>query len=150
MQGALQFWISHKDVRKYLFTFLGNFDTFLFFHLKAIHLLKTREGSVICEVASGQGYLKVLKWARSHGLPWDEWTCYYAAANGHLEILQWARSQVPPCPWDSATCYIAAITKHLEILQWCQSNGAPYNQTRVTYYLEGVRPLRIPFIQMPF
>ncbi len=45
---------------------------------------------------SKNGYLKIMKWARSNNSPWDRWTCIYAAMNGHLEVLKWAREN--NCP----------------------------------------------------
>ena len=33
----------------------------------------------------------VLRWAREHGGPWGEETCYLSALGGHLAVLQWAR-----------------------------------------------------------
>jgi len=51
------------------------------------------------------GHLAVLKWAREHGCPWDERTCWYAvhslALPGHMEVLRWAREH--GAPWDAAT-----------------------------------------------
>ncbi|SHO33507.1 Hypothetical protein BQ3484_439 [Cedratvirus A11] len=46
----------------------------------------------ICYLIAIKGKLQVLKWARSKGYLWDEWTCAYAARFGHLEMLQWARA----------------------------------------------------------
>ncbi len=47
--------------------------------------------NVIVGAAHG-GHLEVLKWARTHGCPWDARTCANAAYGGHLKVLQWARS----------------------------------------------------------
>ena len=30
--------------------------------------------------AAKRGYLSLLEWARGHGCPWDQWTCYFAAS----------------------------------------------------------------------
>nr|WIL03225.1 ankyrin repeat protein [Cedratvirus borely] len=46
----------------------------------------------ICYLIAIKGKLQVLKWARSKGYLWDEWTCAYAARFGHLEMLKWARA----------------------------------------------------------
>jgi hypothetical protein len=34
--------------------------------------------------------LEVLKWAREHGCPWNEWASHFLAVGGHLAVLQWA------------------------------------------------------------
>ncbi len=60
--------------------------------------------------------MKVLKWLRANGCPWDEHTCAQAALGGHLELLKWARKN--GCPWDASTCEFASIRRHLELLKW--------------------------------
>ena len=59
----------------------------------------------VCNIAAENGWLDLLKWARSNQTvsEWDSWTCSYAAENGHLEILKWAREN--GCEWNSYTCY---------------------------------------------
>ena len=43
-----------------------------------------------CAEAAKGGHLEVLKWARAHCCPWDQWTRQLAEEEGHLELLQWA------------------------------------------------------------
>jgi hypothetical protein len=38
----------------------------------------------------------VLRWAREHDCPWDEWTCSSAAESAPLEVLQWAMEHGAP------------------------------------------------------
>jgi hypothetical protein len=45
-----------------------------------------------CELAALEGYLNLIKWARTNGCPWNVPTCSYAAEGGHLEVLQWAHA----------------------------------------------------------
>jgi len=77
-------------------------------------------------VAARNGHLKLLQWAREHGCPWNEWTCWKAAEGGHLEVLQWAREH--HCPWDEWTCWKAAEGGHLEVLQWAREHHCPWNE----------------------
>jgi hypothetical protein len=77
----------------------------------------------VCETAARHGRIEVLKWARSQGCPWDEYTYSLAAKNGHLEVLKWLRSQ--RCPWDKFICSWAADGGHLEVLQWVRKHGGP-------------------------
>ena len=76
-----------------------------------------------CEYAARGGHLKVLKWARDNGCPWDEWTCNNAAWGGHLKVLKWLIEK--GCPWDEWTCNNAARGGHLEVLKWARENGCP-------------------------
>jgi len=84
-----------------------------------------------CEYAAEKGHLEVLKWLRANGCPWNTYTCEYAADNGHLEILQWARAN--GCPWNEETCAYAAENGHLEILQWARANGCPWDEYTCSY-----------------
>ena len=77
----------------------------------------------VCTCAAEGGHLKVLRWARENGCPWDESTCYSAAEGGHLEVLKWAREN--GCPGDELTCACAAKGGHLEVLKWARENGCP-------------------------
>lgn len=65
-------------------------------------------------VAAGNGYLKILQWARENGCPWDEDTCSFAALNGHLEVLQWARAN--GCPWN--------VKMHLRSTKWSSRSSS--------------------------
>ncbi|KAK3258997.1 hypothetical protein CYMTET_31986 [Cymbomonas tetramitiformis] len=65
-----------------------------------------------------------VSWAREHGCPWDEYTCYNTAAYGHLDVLQWAREH--GCPWGASTCAGAAAGGHLDVLQWAREHGCPW------------------------
>lgn len=73
------------------------------------------------------GHLDVLKWAREHGAPWDEKTCYhaasYAAVTGQLDILQWARDN--GAPWDHKIWQHGWIGRNGELTDWLRQNGAP-------------------------
>ena len=51
--------------------------------------------------AAGSGNLKLVKWLRGKGCPWDWWTCWEAADKGHVEVLRWARAN--GCPWHVQT-----------------------------------------------
>ena len=71
--------------------------------------------------AAAAGSLKMLKWARVNGWPWDAWVCAYAAEYGHLEILQWLHAN--GCPWSEDTSTWATRSGHFEILKWAHANG---------------------------
>jgi len=81
--------------------------------------------SILCQASAHGGQLKVLKWARENGCPWNEWTCEYAASGGHLEVLKWARKN--GCPWNEWTCYKAAYGGYLEVLKWARENRCPWD-----------------------
>ncbi len=98
-------------------------------HLKVLRWARSQGcpwNKKICNKSACGGHLEVLQWARSQGCPWSRWTCAFAAYGGHLEVLQWARSQ--GCPWDEWTCAFAACGGHLEVLQWAISQGCPWNE----------------------
>ena len=71
---------------------------------------------MLCTFAAGSGHLAVLKWARAHVYPWDDFTCWAAAKNVQLKVLRCARAN--GCPLDARTCSWAARNVHLKILQW--------------------------------
>ena len=81
----------------------------------------------LCHIAAIHGHLKILKWAREIGCPWDEYICMYAAQNNHLEILKWAREN--GCPWNKYTCMSAANNGHLDVLKWARENGCPWDES---------------------
>ena len=83
-------------------------------------------GEWTCALAAFEGNLELLQWLRSQGCPWDERTCSHAAIEGYLELIQWARSQ--GCPWDKGTCTNAAKGGHLKLLQWVRSHGCPWDE----------------------
>lgn len=65
--------------------------------------------------------MEVLKWARSNGCDWDEYTCTNAVAAGRLDILQWARSE--GCRWNRHTFRLIEMDERIE--EWAQQNGLP-------------------------
>ena len=67
--------------------------------------------------------VKLAKWAKDQGCPWNEWTCSNAAMNGHLEVLKWAREN--GCPWDELTCIYATQKGYHEVLKWAREHGCP-------------------------
>eukprot|EP00904_Undaria_pinnatifida_P007971 jgi/Undpi1/4303/HiC_scaffold_17.g07669.m1 len=75
----------------------------------------------LCMAAAAGGSLRILKWARANGCPWDHFTCSEAAGSGNLDILHWAREN--NCPWGTGTCTKAAEGGHLDILQWARAHG---------------------------
>ena len=75
----------------------------------------------LCWTLAAGGHLAVLRRAREHGCPWDQWTCAYAALHGHLEVLRWALEN--GCPWDGYVCAYAARGDHLDVLRWAREHG---------------------------
>ena len=98
----------------------GRKKSFVAFHMRE----PTAEElfSAACE----SGHLEMLKWLRSEGCPWDEWTCYGAAQGGHFEVLKWLGSE--GCPWDEKACEAAAKGGHFEVLKWLRSEGCPWDE----------------------
>ena len=41
--------------------------------------------------------LEALKWLRSEGCPWNEWTCEEAAREWNRNVLRWAMDNDCPC-----------------------------------------------------
>ena len=87
--------------------------------------------SEVCTFAAKGGQLEVIRWARAHGCPWDEWTSAQAAWGGQLEVLQWAHAT--GCPWDEFTCSNAAESGHLEVLHWARANGCPWTWRKCSF-----------------
>ena len=79
----------------------------------------------LCEAAVQYGLLKVLKWLRENGFPWDDQTCAEAAQGGHLEVLKWLRAN-DGCLLDSRTVLWAGKAGKLKTMQWALANGASY------------------------
>ena len=52
----------------------------------------------LCAFLAGGGHIAVLKWAQTHGYPWNGVMCEAAVKNGHLAVLQWAPAH--GCPFD--------------------------------------------------
>jgi len=127
-----------KDISKEIFFYLEKEYSLLRFVQKNWSNLqlpsKKHVALYFCKDAALQGYIKVLKWARKNGCPWNEYTCSCAALNGHLDILKWAREN--GCPWNEDTCRYAAENGHLDVLQWARKNGCPCNESTCSFAAE--------------
>ncbi len=146
---CLDFWFS-KDVRKYLLEFcddevdqrviLDSHDCLAGLRFKPRykdkrynpHTDRSSFSEIACEYAAGRGYLKLLEWSHSIGIPWSSETCEFAAACGQLETLQWLRSHpMGPAHWNRAVYTNAAAYGHLHVLQWCFDIGCVKNMQAV-------------------
>ena len=87
-----------------------NFDLFIFECTKEI-----------CSLASFNGSLNILKWARENNCTWDEKTCNNAALNGHIEVLEWACQN--GCTLGINVCKDAFQNNNLEVLKWTRMNA---------------------------
>ena len=94
-------------------------------------------------VSSSCRTLRMARWARANGMPWDWRVCAAAAqagnvrvlvwGGGSVEMLRWAREvSYPKCPWDAETCAAAAEKGHLEVVQWCVRRGCPWDTRTIT------------------
>ena len=83
------------------------------------------ENERVCSQAARGGHLKVLKWARKHSCPWNGTTCRKAARGGHLRVLKWAREN--GCPWEFKTSCAAALGGHVRVLKWVMANNCSWN-----------------------
>jgi hypothetical protein len=83
------------------------------------------DDGILTECATRAEDLQLLKWFRKHGAPWHERVCAQAAGSGNFELLKWAHEN--GCPWDETTCTSAAASGNLEILNWAFQNGCPYS-----------------------
>lgn len=54
---------------------------------------------------------------------WDEGTTNAAARGGYLKLLKWARSH--SCPWDAKIISNAHKAGHQPVVAWARENGAP-------------------------
>lgn len=106
----------------------------------------------IC-VASGLGYLEILKWLRQIGCSWNVHAVSCAADKGHLEVLQYLHENncstgCDACSsaayggqfetlkwlrqngyaWSNWTCLNAVRGGHFEILKWLHENGCPWDE----------------------
>ena len=108
-----------------------------------------------CKLAAADGYLNLIKWARTNGCSWNEVTCENAAEGGYLEVLQWLHAN--GCPWNWYTCAGAAGRGHLEVLQWARANGCPWNEYSCAYaamgahlkVLQWARTMGVPGMRSP-
>lgn len=74
-------WHAARGVNKYLHHFVHAFCK------KTKVDFKSR--NVLWPLVVKSGHLKVLKWVRENGCPWDKDTCSDATGEGHLEVLKW-------------------------------------------------------------
>jgi hypothetical protein len=78
----------------------------------------------LTQIAAQAEDLQLLKWFRKHGAPWHDFVCAKAAGSGNFELLKWAHEN--GCPWDKNTCARAAASGNLEILKWVRERGCPW------------------------
>jgi len=93
-----------------------------------------KRNTVFCSHASSKGYLEILKWLRSEGYHWDEWTCSLAAENGHLDVLKWAREN--GCSWDDLTYFFAIRNKHFHVSRWAKDNSCPIDDINYIWHTD--------------
>ncbi len=77
-------------------------------------------------LAAFKGHLNCLRYAHENECPWDNYTPSAAAENGHLECLRYAHEK--GCPWDEDTPYFAARNGHLDCLKYVHKNGCPWDK----------------------
>ena len=106
-------------------------DRYVFYGIRCMIEIEGQLENTLCEKAAYYGNLRLLKWARKNGYPWNESTCAEAALTGCLEILKWAREN--GCPWNIMVCKHAACNGRLEILKWARENGCPWDETICSY-----------------
>jgi len=61
-------------------------STAICFHQWNLMAKKFDQDVSLVEYAISMGSLKLIKWARENGCPWDENTCANTAENGHFEL----------------------------------------------------------------
>ena len=74
--------------------------------------------SYFFDVAAEYGNIKIMKWMKTKGCPWDEDTFQYAAeyCDGHnFEVLEWLR--INNCPWDDET-FCEDEIKQPVVIEW--------------------------------
>lgn len=92
----------------------------------------------VCSIAARRGDLEMLKWSIANGYKWNDWIYRYAAENGHLEIIKWGRNNGYPWDWGVWICHDAALGGHLELLKWLRANKCPWDElTTLTAALNG-------------
>lgn len=79
--------------------------------------------NMIARLAAQYGRVRILEWAREHGLPMDGSVCASAASNGHVNVLEWAREY--GLPMDESVCVSAARIGHFNVLMWAREHGCP-------------------------
>jgi len=80
---------------------------------------------VLSEACEG-GFLDIAIWAKENGCFEtlnDINYCRLAAEGGHLKMLKWLREQ--GFPWDCLTTYGAGKTGHADVFFWAVENGCP-------------------------
>jgi hypothetical protein len=73
-----------------------------------------------CAKVAARGDLKVLKWAKANGAPWNELVCALAIKNRHLQVLKWAREN--GAPWNYRNACKEARLKDPKMFQWVIEN----------------------------
>jgi hypothetical protein len=103
----------------------------------------------ICAWAARAGSLECLKYARSHGCPWDLSTSMNAARAGSLECLRYAHEH--GCPWDRYTCTGAVKAGSLECLKYAHEHGcswdkSTYREAEADAYFRGASSVCLEYL----
>ncbi len=81
---------------------------------------------LICENAATNGDIKIIKWLRRKGCPWNHSTSETAAFYGHLELLEWL--YINKCPLRlQIILNIAFMRLHDHIIKWVQDSNPQLN-----------------------
>ena len=67
-------------------------------------------------VSSSCRTLRMARWGRDNGMPWDWRVCAAAAQAGNLRVLEWARAEGCGFPWDVLCAFAAGGVKGVLVL----------------------------------
>lgn len=88
-----------------------------------------------CTISALTSTIECLKYAHTHGCPWN-WECCAAAAFGRsFECLIYSHEN--GCPWDASTCNAATYVGGLECLTYAHEHGCPWGTSTMMWARNG-------------
>jgi uncharacterized protein YciI len=84
-----------------------------------------RWSTVTSQNAARFGHLKLLKWLREQGCPWDHETFVSAVRFGNIEILDWLYQK--KCPWSRVASKSALESGNWDVLRWLCQRKCPWD-----------------------
>ena len=118
--------VVYDSMLMFVAGYMGSKETLQYMQRKGIPLdlvsRKVRTAAASMEGASMGGHFEVIKWLRSEGCYWDEFSSSLVASSGNLKLLKWAKKD--GMPWsDELVCEGASGGGKLEILRWSHARN---------------------------
>ena len=95
----------------------------------------------ICKYAAKAGNLKLLKYVRKKGCPWNEWTSFAAARAGNLGVIKYLREN--GCPFHKRNYQVA---HNPAVQRYISENGySDYLQLCLGRSSDDSKPINVSF-----